>query len=242
MSAETGTQNSGFQARATDQNNKKPFVYEEYIEKKYKIQQSIERRNRKWNLPNNFAKFELPPDVLRRSSKDLLESLIKAIGDDNKKAIKTFCPGQTPSFWLIALDSKESKERILQSNHIILDNIKITDANEKCPTPSVTCSGKFRIHKLPPHIQLATIYDYLKNKIKIKLFMYKNLLKEKYKDTDIENGVVSFQMSYSIEVHNQVQALIGANSITNEVRAFFQPYGHQSKCNICKIFGHQSRN
>ena len=57
-----------------------------------KIQQSIERRSRKWNLPNNFAKFELPPDIFRRSSKDLLESLIKAIGDDKKKSNQDLLP------------------------------------------------------------------------------------------------------------------------------------------------------
>jgi hypothetical protein len=52
---------------------------------------------------------------------------------------------------------------------MILNKIKIIDANEKCPPPLVTCNGKFRIHKLPPFIQLATVEDYLKNKIKIRL-------------------------------------------------------------------------
>ena len=49
-------------------------------------------------------------------------------------------------------------------------------------------------------------------------------------------------MSYSLEDHNQVQGLIGANIISNEIKAFFQLCGHQSKCNICKKFGHHSKN
>lgn len=241
MSAGTAAQNSGPTAQTTNLNNKKPFSYEQYVARKRGIQHALEIKSKKWNLPKNFAKFELQ-EKTNLSTRDLLNLVINAIGKDNESSIKSFSPGQTSSCWLIAFDSKETKERILHSSPTIMDQIKIVDANEKCPPPVVTCNGKFRLHKLPPYTQLATIEDYLKNKIKIKSFSYKNIQKEKYKDTNIENGIVSFQMSYSLEDHSQVQALIGANFITNEIRAFFQLCGHQSKCNICKDFGHHSKN
>ena len=76
--------------------------------------------------------------------------------------IKTFSPGQTPNCWLIGFESKVAKERILQSNPMISNRTKIVDANEKHLPSSVTCNGKFRIHKLMPHIKLATVEDYLR--------------------------------------------------------------------------------
>jgi len=184
MSAGTVTQNPGPPARTTGPNNKKPFVYEEYVERKHKIQQAIEKRNKKWDLPKNFAKFQLSEDF-HLSPKDLLDVLIKAIGENNKNTIKTFCPGQTPSCWLIAFDSKESKERILQSNPMILQR--------QISYPQTTA-----IHSACNSRRL-------------------------------------------FEDHNQVQSIIGANFITNEIKAFFQLCGHQSKCNICQQFGHQSK-
>jgi hypothetical protein len=216
MSAGTAAQNSGPTAQTTNLNNKKPFSYEQYVARKRGIQHALEIKSKKWNLPKNFAKFELQ-EKTNLSTRDLLNLVINAIGKDNESSIKSFSPGQTSSCWLIAFDSKETKERILHSSPTIMDQIKIVDANEKCPPPVVTCNGKFRLHKLPPYTQLATIEDYLKNKIKIKSFSYKNIQKEKYKDTNIENGIVSFQMSYSLEDHSQVQVLIGANFITNEL-------------------------
>jgi len=113
--------------------------------------------------------------------------------------------GQTPSTWLIGFDSKATKERILNSSPCpMVLNTKIIDANENSSTPViVTCNGKFRIHKLPPHTQIATIQDFLMNKVKIKSLIFKNIQKEKFKNTEIKNGVISFQISYALEDHNR---------------------------------------
>ena len=242
MSSGKVAHNTGPTAQKNNEINAKPFKYEEYVARKHRIQASLEKKSQiKWYLPENFAKFELDGSS-RLPARELLSHLIEAIGESNKSAIKKFSPGQTSSCWLIGFVSKAEKERILKQNPTILNGIKIVDANEARPTPSITCSGKFRIHKLPPHIQLATVENYLKENIKIKSFKYKNIQYEKFKDTEIENGVISFQMSYSLEDHSKIEALIGSNLIGAETKAYFQLCGHQSKCNICKNFGHHSKN
>jgi len=242
MSSGKAAQNTGSAAQKNNEINVKPFKYEEYVARKHRIQASLEKKNKiKWILPENFAKFELD-DGFRPPARELLSHLIEAIGESNKSAIKKFSPGQTSSCWLIGFVSKAEKERILKQNPMILNRIKIVDANEIRPTPPITCSGKFRIHKLPPHTQLATVENYLKENIKIKSFKYKNIQYEKFKDTEIENGVISFQMSYSLEDHSKIEALIGSNLISPVTKAFFQLCGHESKCNICKNFGHLSKN
>lgn len=240
MSAETAAKSLGTKAQTNNPNNAKPFRYEDYVARKQRIQQTLEKKFTKWNLPDNFAKIELNESI-QPSATVLLSQLIQTIGKENEKSIKSFGPGQSSSCWLIGFDSKATKERILQTNPTILNRVRITDANEKISPPAVTCNGKFRIHKLPPHIEIEAVDNYLKKNIKINSFRYRNIQKEKYKDTEIENGIVSFQMSYSIEDHNQVQALIGTNYVNKEYKIFFQLCGHQSKCNICKTFGHHSK-
>jgi len=64
---------------------------------------------------------------------------------------------------------------------------------------------------LPPHIKLEKIENFLKENVRINSFKCKNFQKEKFKDTEIENGVISFQMSYSLNEHNKIEALIGPN-------------------------------
>jgi len=204
MSAETAAKSLGTKAQTNNPNNAKPFRYEDYVARKQRIQQTLEKKFTKWNLPDNFAKIELNESI-QPSATVLLSQLIQTIGKENEKSIKSFGPGQSSSCWLIGFDSKATKERILQTNPTILNRVRITDANEKISPPAVTCNGKFRIHKLPPHIEIEAVDN------------------------------------YSIEDHNQVQALIGTNYVNKEYKIFFQLCGHQSKCNICKTFGHHSK-
>ena len=85
MSAGTAAQNSGPTAQTTNLNNKKPFSYEQYVARKRGIQHALEIKSKKWNLPKNFAKFELQ-EKTNLSTRDLLNLVINAIGKDNESS------------------------------------------------------------------------------------------------------------------------------------------------------------
>jgi len=165
MSSEKVAQITDSTAPISTPNNRTPFIYEDYVAKKYSIFKALEKKNRvNWDLPTNFAKFVL--DDQQPSTRDLLAHPIQFIGEDNKNTIKTFCPGQTASSWLIGFDSAVTKDRILKQNLMMFGKIKMTDTNEARPMPSVTWSGKFRIHKLQPQIKLEKV-EILTNAIEI---------------------------------------------------------------------------
>jgi hypothetical protein len=60
MSADTLAKTLGPTAQPNKTNEKKNlFKYEDYVARKLRIQSSLEKRIKKWQLPENYAKFEL---------------------------------------------------------------------------------------------------------------------------------------------------------------------------------------
>ena len=243
---------------------KNNFFYEEYIEKKFRILDSIEKKKEKlskrWTF-KNCLRIVNEVDCFF-TSKKIFEGLKSKFSSEEIDSIISISQYRNSKTWMINVKENTFEGLIGRSLEIDGQPVTLEDANSNeyldrsYLDKPVTATAIFRLDWLPHTLNDSEIKGFFYHQ-EIDSFEILNIEREFYKEEDmkkIENGVRRIKFKYDILDHNLILNLIGVHRFDDPVKrissqlSFLFYFGHLSKncaekdksCSNCHNLGHDS--
>jgi hypothetical protein len=219
------------------------FSFEQYHHRKLELLRSLQNKkeiSEKSPLFENGIKFIFK----RKNIKGIMicERLKQILNESDFNKIKSISPYQSSSVWIVIFSEKPTfiidREILIQDELVRALDASITQEIQS-DSLKVNLTAFFRVHWLSPFFDEFKVGDFAENFLKGKdvEFEIVEVKRECYKESTIQNGVVTVKIVYDIKFHDEILDLVDLHEIDGQ-QALFQLTGMPPKCLFCKCFGH----
>jgi hypothetical protein len=225
---------------------KQKYYFDDYLQKKYKVQNNLNEKLKKYNkIPKNTLTIVVDNHATRLNAIQIFEAMEKSLEQEEISNIFKLRQDKFTYDWLVQFKDDVIFQRIKERNLSIFLNennptAKLIDPSAiKMEPAKVTLTSIIRFHRHPWDLPKENLNNYLKGK-NIKSLKIEEESDETYKDprmSHILNGIYRMKINYDINDVENVKNLIGSNMIAGH-KIIIQLVGHPPRCDKCKKFGH----